>query len=69
MTPWSTSIRSAHSEAAAQASGTPAEVHIYARVGHLFEDAGLSGHDRVAAELMLERVVAFLGKLESTAEE
>jgi dienelactone hydrolase len=51
-------------QAAARASGVSAEVHVYDRVGHLFEDAGTAGYDPGAAQLMLERVLAFLGKLE-----
>jgi dienelactone hydrolase len=51
-------------EAAAGASGAPVEVHVYERVGHLFEDAGYAGYDSGAAQLLLERVIAFLGKLE-----
>lgn len=56
-------------EAAARASGVPAEIHVYDGVVHLFEDAGLPGHDPAAAELMFERVVAFLGEFEPIAEE
>jgi dienelactone hydrolase len=52
-------------ETAARASGAPVEVHVYDRVGHLFEDASLAAHDAAAAELMLERVLAFLGGLET----
>jgi dienelactone hydrolase len=52
-------------EAAAQASGVTAEVHVYDGVGHLFEDAGLADHDPAAAQLMLERVLAFLREFET----
>jgi hypothetical protein len=41
------------------------EVRVYDRVGHLFEDAGVAAHDPAAAELMLERVLAFLDGLGS----
>jgi dienelactone hydrolase len=54
-------------EAAARGSGVSPEIHIYDGVGHLFEDAGLPGHDEAAAQLMSERVLAFLAKLEATA--
>jgi dienelactone hydrolase len=56
-------------EAAAQASGAPVEAHVYDRVGHLFEDAGLAGHDPVAAQLMLQRVLAFLDTLEPISQD
>jgi dienelactone hydrolase len=54
-------------EAAARESGVSPEIHVYDGVGHLFEDAGLPGHDEAAAQLMSERVLAFLAKLEATA--
>ena len=47
-------------ETAARASGAAVEVHVYDRVGHLFEDPSLAAHDAAAADLMLERVLAFL---------
>jgi dienelactone hydrolase len=47
-------------ETAARASGAAVEVHVYDRVGHLFEDPSLPAHDAAAADLMLERVLAFL---------
>jgi dienelactone hydrolase len=49
------------------AARPPAEVemHVYDRVRHLFKDAGLAAHDPAAAELMLERVLAFLDGLGS----
>jgi dienelactone hydrolase len=47
-------------EAAARAAAVAAEIHVYEGVGHLFEDAGLPGHDPDLAELMTRRVVAFL---------
>ena len=37
-------------EAAARASGASAEVHVYDRVGHLFEDAGSPGHEPTGRE-------------------
>lgn len=52
-------------DTAARASGTQVDVHVYDRVGHLFEDSSLAAYDRVAAELMLERVLAFLDGLET----
>jgi dienelactone hydrolase len=51
-------------EGAARAAEVPVEVHVYDRVGHLFEDAGLADHDPPAAELMIERVLIFLGRLD-----
>jgi dienelactone hydrolase len=51
-------------EAAARAAEVSAEVHVYDRVGHLFEDAGLGDHDPAAAQLMMERVLRFLGGLD-----
>jgi pimeloyl-ACP methyl ester carboxylesterase len=50
-------------EATVRAAGAPAEVYAYDRGGHLFEDAGWQGHAPEAAQLMLERVLAFLGRL------
>jgi dienelactone hydrolase len=50
-------------ETAVRATGAPIEVYAYAREGHLFEDAGWPGHDPAAAQLMLARVLAFLGRL------
>ena len=49
---------------AARASGVPVEVHVYAGVGHLFEDAASAHHDPAATRLMLERVLAFLDSLD-----
>ena len=50
-------------EATVRAAGAPVEVYAYDRGGHLFEDAGWQGHAPEAAQLMLERVLAFLGRL------
>jgi dienelactone hydrolase len=47
-------------ETAARASGAAVEVHVYDRVGHLFEDPSFAAHDAAAADLMLKRVLAFL---------
>jgi dienelactone hydrolase len=51
-------------EAAARAAGIPAEVHVYGRLGHLFEDPGLPNHDPEAAELLTKRVLSFLDALD-----
>lgn len=50
-------------EAMVRAAGTSVEVYSYDGGGHLFEDAGWKGHDPAAAQLMLERILAFLGRL------
>lgn len=54
-------------ESAALEAGVPAEVHVYDGLGHLFEDAGTTGHDPAAAQLLVERVLGFLGRLEESS--
>lgn len=44
-------------------SGARAEVHVYERGGHLFQDRGLPDHDETSARLMFERILAFLRSL------
>lgn len=51
-------------EAAARAAGVPVEVHVYDRLGHLFEDPDLPNHDPEASELLTKRVLAFLDELD-----
>jgi dienelactone hydrolase len=43
-----------------RASGAGAEVHVYDGSGHLFADAGSVDYDAKSAELMIERVLAFV---------
>jgi dienelactone hydrolase len=53
-------------EASARLAGVPAEVYTYDNVGHLFEDPALAGHDPSAAEVMFDRVLAFLARIDGT---
>jgi dienelactone hydrolase len=48
---------------AVRAAGTSFEVHIYPTSGHLFADPDLPDYDRASADLMLQRVLDFLGRL------
>jgi dienelactone hydrolase len=50
-------------EASARKAGARAEVHVYQRGGHLFEDPGLPGYDAESARLELDRVLKFLAEL------
>jgi dienelactone hydrolase len=50
-------------QAAARKAGARAEVHVYDKGGHLFEDPGLPGHDAGSTRLMLDRVLKFLQEL------
>ena len=50
-------------DAAVREGGAAIDVHVYDRGGHLFEDADLDTYDADAAQLMLDRVLAFLSKL------
>lgn len=52
-------------EAAARTAGVPAEVHAYDHGGHLFEDPGAAGYDPSSARVMLDRVLAFLARIDS----
>ena len=49
---------------AVRASGAPVTVHTYDRGGHLFEDPAYEGYDASSAELLRERVLAFLDTLD-----
>jgi dienelactone hydrolase len=51
-------------EVAVRKANVSVETYVYDEVGHLFEDEGSANHDLAAAQLMLERVLAFLGSLE-----
>jgi len=51
-------------EAAVRKAAVPLEVYVYDRVAHLFEDAGLPAYDQLAAQLLLERVLGFLRRLD-----
>jgi dienelactone hydrolase len=51
-------------EAAALAADVSVEVYVYDRVSHLFEDSDSADHDPGAAQLMMERVLHFLGRLD-----
>jgi dienelactone hydrolase len=55
-------------EAAARNAGVTAELHVYEGDGHLFQDAGTVDYDADAAQLMTERVVAFLAALDDESE-
>lgn len=50
-------------ETAARAGGARVEVHAYEPGGHLFEDRAYQDHDATSAQLLLERVQAFLQDL------
>ena len=51
-------------ETAVQQSGVSIAVFTYDGGGHLFEDAAFEGHDPVSAQLMCDRVLAFLDELQ-----
>lgn len=53
-------------EASARRADVPAEVYMYDHVGHLFEDPGLAGYEPLAAQVMLDRVLAFLDRIDVT---
>ena len=53
-------------EDSARLADVPAEVYPYDHVGHLFEDPGLAGYEPSAAQLMRDRVLAFLGRIDGT---
>jgi dienelactone hydrolase len=53
-------------EDAVRKAGATAEVHVYERGGHLFEDPASTEPDSEAARLVLERVLAFIDQLPST---
>jgi dienelactone hydrolase len=65
--PWADVDEAQELEAAARKAGVAAEVHVYEGDGHLFQDAGTEYHDADAAQLMTERVVAFLAELDDEA--
>jgi dienelactone hydrolase len=48
---------------AVRAAGASFEVHTYPTSSHLFADPDLPDYDRASAELMLQRVLDFLGRL------
>jgi dienelactone hydrolase len=50
-------------ESFVRASGAPIEIYAYPGDGHLFADPDGPDYDRAAAELMLERELAFLERL------
>jgi dienelactone hydrolase len=50
-------------ETAVRATGASIEVFAYDRGSHLFEDAEFEGHDAESAQLMCDRVLAFLDEL------
>jgi dienelactone hydrolase len=51
-------------ETAVQESGVSIAVFVYDGGGHLFEDAAFAGHNSVSAQLMCDRVLAFLDELQ-----
>jgi dienelactone hydrolase len=61
--PWVDADQVRALQAAVQAAGAPAEVHVYPGRKHLFADAALPDHDPESARLMEERVLAFLATL------
>jgi dienelactone hydrolase len=50
-------------QSAVKAAGAPVEVHVYPGGNHLFADPALEDFDQASAQLMEERVLAFLASL------
>jgi acetyl esterase/lipase len=51
-------------EQAVRAAGVPVDVYAYEGVAHLFEDPDTIDHDPAAAQLLMDRVLLFLGRLD-----